>query len=242
MHQGVKMATETQNVAEEIQPEEVVHPPQEQVLQSQEAQEPISQVEENDKDYNFRQLREGKKQLEDEVKQLRRQMDGLAQEQASQQTRDEESIEIGDDDLVEGRHVKKLMSQVEKMFERKEAEIIPERLKARFSDFDNVVSKENIENLKETEPELYRSIISGNNLFDKGVAAYRAITSLGIYQPKEDYMKQKENVRSNHNKPMSVQAVKGQGALHEANVFAQGLTPDLRKQLQKEMVEAIKAR
>jgi hypothetical protein len=41
---------------------------------------------------------------------------------------------------------------------------------------------------------------------------------------------------------MSVQAVKGQGALHEANVFAQGLTPDLKKQLQKEMVEAAKAR
>lgn len=241
MHKGVKMATETQNVAEEIQNEEVIHPPQQQVLQSQEAHEPVTQQDENDKDYNFRQLREGKKQLEEEVKQLKRQMDGLAQQQASNQTRDEDSMEIGDDDLVEGRHVKKLMSQVEKMFQQREAETIPERLKARFSDFDEVVSKENIENLRDTEPELYRTITAGNDLFAKGISAYKTLKSMGIYQPKEDYIKRKDNVHSNHNKPMSVQAIKGQGALHEANIFAQGLTPDLKKQLQKEMEAAIKA-
>ena len=43
-------------------------------------------------------------------------------------------------------------------------------------------------------------------------------------------MKKKEQVQSNHKKPMSAQAIKGSGALHEANVFANGLTPELKKQ------------
>ena len=55
-------------------------------------------------------------------------------------------------------------------------------------------------------------------------------------------MKQKDHVQSNHNKPVSAQAIKGSGALHEANIFAGGLTPELKKQLQKEMAEAAKSR
>jgi len=232
------MAVEAPNVSEEIHNEEVVHPPEKQETVSQEQLDNPSSQQEDNKDYNFKQLREGKKQLEEEVRQLRAQMDSFADTQSSSPHKDEDSMDIGDDDLVEGRHVKKLMSRVEKMIYQKEVEAIPDRLKTRFNDFDDVVTKENIENLKKTEPEIYRSITSGSDIFAKGVSAYKTLKALGIYKQPQDFSQQKQHVQSNHNKPMSVQAVKGQGALHEANVFAQGLTPDLKKQLQKEMVRS----
>lgn len=232
------MATNTENVAEEIQNEEVVQSQNENLSHSHETQEPPSQSNDDDKEYNFRQLREGKKQLEEEVNRLRDEIRAISQKQTPSS---EESFEIGDDDIVEGRHVKKLYSRLENLIKQKEAASIPDRLSNRFSDFNQVVTKENIEKLKTLEPEIYTSITSGEDLFSKGVSAYKTLKALGIYKESQDFSAEKEQVRNNSKKPMSVQAVKGQGALHEANVFANGLTPDLKKQLHKEMVEASKA-
>jgi len=237
------MATELQNVAEEIQQEEVIQPQVEGEEVSQETQSEVHE-EAKDKEYNFRQLREKSRQIEEERDYYRKQVEEMIRASKSRVEPEEESSSVGDEDLIEGRHYKALESQVRELtkhVKQRELETIPERLKSRFSDFDDVVTKENIEKLKETEPELYQSITSGNDLFAKGVSAYKALKGLGLYKPKEDFSKQKEVVKNNHSKPMSVQAVKGQGALHEANVFAQGLTPDLKKQLQKEMEEARKA-
>ena len=72
--------------------------------------------------------------------------------------------------------------------------------------------------------------------------AYKTLKGLGYVPENNNLMKQKDQVQSNHKKPLSAQAIKGSGALHEANVFANGLTPDLKKKLQKEMAEAAKAR
>ena len=235
------MTIDSENVAEEVQKEEVVHPIEKESVVDQQTPQSSAEKTANDKEYNFKQLREGKKQLEEEVKYLREKMESLVQSKEAEQLREEDSMEIGDDDLAEGRHIKKMMSRVEKMLYQKELQEIPERLKARYADFDEVVSKENIEKLKRSEPEIYLSITDGQDLFAKGISAYKTLKALGIYQPKEDYSKQKDHVQSNYKKPMSVQAIRGQGALHEANVFAQGLTPELKKQLYKEMVEASKS-
>jgi hypothetical protein len=236
------MATETENVAEEVQREEVVQPQEEQKAQSQDTQEVSQeQSDENNKEYNFRQLRESNKQLAEKLRKTEEIIESIAQKQ-NQTAQSEEELNLGEEDLVEGKHLKKVIGKIEKMIQQKDLEAIPDRLRNKFEDFDHVVTKENLEKLKESEPELYRTIRSGTDLFAKGVAAYKTLRSLGYAQERENYMKQKDIVQSNHKKPLSAQAVKGQGALHEANVFANGLTPELKKQLQKEMVEAAKAR
>ena len=234
------MATPTENVVDESQPEEVVPPQEEQQAQSQDTQE-ASPSEESSKDYNFRQLREVNKQLEERLRKSEDVIQSIAQSKR-QSPVEEEEIEIGEEDLVEGKHLKKMEAKLAKMIQQKEMEQIPERLRNKFSDFDQVVTKENLKKLEETEPELFNTIRSGNDLFSKGVAAYKTLNSLGLSREKEDYMKNKQHVQSNHKKPVSAQAVKGQGAIHEANIFANGLTPELKKQLQREMVEAAKAR
>ncbi len=53
-------------------------------------------------------------------------------------------------------------------------------------------------------------------------------------------MQDKAKLDQNVKKPMSVQAVRKQGALSEANSFANGLTPELKKSLLAEMASARK--
>lgn len=228
------MGEESQNVAEEIQASEVVH------SENQTQESPVSQEERGfSKEDNFVRLRETKQQLERENRELKQ---ALLRSSKAEETEDNLSIE--DDDLVDGRVVKKLYSEIKtlrKSYEQEKLSSIPDRLRSKFSDFDQVVTQENIEKLKNNEPELYSSITSGSDLYAKGVAAYKTLKSLGLVE-KDPYEEEKRIVKQNHSKPVSVQAIKGQSALSDANIFAKGLTPDLKKHLQEEMEQAIKAR
>lgn len=236
------MATKVENVTEEIPEQEVVQPQQEQQEEvsgqtAQITQEEISQkTEEKSKEYNFKQMRETLQQRDEEIRVLRNRDESFKEE-------------LGEDDLVEGKHLKKGLAEIKDIIRRKELETVPDKLKSKFEDFNDVVTKENLEKLQKTEPELFQSLqledrrkVSAGDLFVKGIAAYKTIKSLGISPENQEYMNKKEHIQSNHNKPMSVQAIKGAGAIHKANAFANGLTPELQKQLQKEMTEAIKAR
>lgn len=226
---------EEENVANEIaqasNEQEVVQPDQ---SESSESQAHSSQ--ESDKDRNFRELRESKRQVEMELRELREQMESFRRSQMPQQQEAAEP-ELSDDDLVEGKHLKRYIKRLEQRLEQQAQASVPDRLRTKFSDFDQVVTPENIEKLKQAEPEMYATLIAGNDLYTKGVSAYKALRNFGIVKG-DSYVAEKEHVQKNSSRPMSTQAIKGQGALHEANAFAKGLTPDLRKQLYQEMVNS----
>jgi predicted RNase H-like nuclease (RuvC/YqgF family) len=227
----------TQKNVADNQHEEAVQPQETHSTPEVEAQ----SKELSDKERNFIRLRETKEHLEKENRELK----NAIQRQAlpTGEPKDED-IGISDDDLVEGKHYKKLHREIEnlkKSYEQERLSTIPERLKNKFSDFDQVVTQENIEKLKISEPEVYASITSGSDLYAKGVSAYKTLKALGIVED-DLYSAKKEQVQRNSERPISAQAVRGQGALSEANIFAKGLTPELRKQLQQEMAQAIKAR
>lgn len=235
------MAEEQANVAE-LQQEEVVQPKEE--ASQAEATELTSRVSEtpppSDKDYNFKRLREEKERIDQELAETRKRLREFEQ-------LDPDNID--DSDLAEGRHVKSLQRRVEsqakelKKFQDSYHQQMMtsqiETFRSKNPDFDQVVTKENIEKLKTTEPEVFASITVGEDLYAKSVSAYKTLKALGIADPYKD---QKDQVQVNQSRPLSAQAVKGQGALSDANAFAKGLTPELKKQLQHEMVEAIKAR
>jgi len=239
------MAT-NQNVKEEVHHEEPVQP-QEIINNSQTSPDAQTQTSEESstKEYNFRKLEESKKQLEGKVEQL----EGIVRKMASENTEETQEVPVSqdysglaDEDLAEGRHIKMVTQELQtlkKQMQQQELKAVPDRLTSKFSDFNQVVSAENIEKLKNTEPELYSSIISGTDLYAKGVSAYKALKGLGIV--KDEFHEQKEQVKENHNRPMSAQSINGQSALSEKNIFAGGLTTDLKKQLQQEMVDAAKA-
>lgn len=219
---------EEENVAEAVQHEEVIQP-QEQVAPTSQSPEVEAQPNDlSDKERNFQRMREKTARLEREKAELQNALE--AQENPT-------DTGVASDELVEGKHLQKLYQEIEKV---KNA-AIPDRLRSKFPDFDQVVTKENVEKLKQSEPELFVSIKSGDDLYAKGVSAYKTLRALGIAKD-DPYKAQKEQVHQNQSRPLSTQAIKGQGALSEANIFAKGLTPELKKQLQQEMAQAVKAR
>lgn len=154
----------------------------------------------------------------------------------------EEDFGIKDEDLVEGKHfrtLKKEISELKTQLKQKEASTVDDRLSAKFPDYADVVSKENIELLKQNEPELALSLWRlQDDPYAQGVAAYKLMTKLGLKQEKPS--PEKEKALSNAKKPVSVNAVTKQSAIGNAHMFENGLTPELKKSLWKEMQQAMK--
>lgn len=243
------MENQTENVSEEIQEQAPVQATETSIAETVDTQQTQETPSQSDKEYNFNQLRKSKEQLENRVGELEGHLKTMLETspQAVPAPAPSNDFDIGDDDLAEGKHLKKMYQELRKDSAELRKQAASQQMQAqaaqltsKFSDFNEVVTKENIEQLKQTEPELHASITGGADLYINGVAAYKALKSLGI--AKDNFSSQKDQVQTNHNRPVSTQAIKGHGALSEKNIFAGGLTPELRKHLQKEMSEAKKAR
>ena len=168
----------------------------------------------------------------------------LEEEKARKLESADEDLNISDDDLTEGRHYKKLQKEL-KQLKQEAAQIKQQtalsatemRLKAQYSDFDRVVSKENIEALKEKYPEVALSLAANNDIYSKAVSAYTMIKNLGIVKD-DNSIDTKALVHKNMAKPKpsaSISPQKGDSPLSNAYTFENGLTPELKKQLWKEM-------
>ena len=200
---------------------------------------------ESDKDKNFAVLR-------DKVARMERERDELARsKQAAQQliVEEEDDLGIGDDDLAEGKHLKKQHKELKQM--KKELaetkrvmyeQTAEARIKAQFPDFDKVVSQDTLAALRETYPEIAQTLNSSTDLYSKASAAYTMVKKLGLYTP-DLYEKERAHAANNAAKPRSTASVspqQGESPLSNANAFSQGLTPELKKKLYAEMVEAKK--
>lgn len=162
----------------------------------------------------------------------------------------EEDISLGADDIAEGKHLAKLQKQIKnltgelKKYQQESAlSSVENKIRTNYPDFDSVVSRANLESLKNSYPELAQTLYSAQDEYAKAASAYTLIKKLGI-DNNESYDMDKRKVQENAAKPkplVSLAAQTGQpGALAHANAFAGGLTKDLQAQLLKEMTEARK--
>lgn len=230
---------------------------------SEETQEP-EQPQESEASRNFRELREKAKRAEKErdeainvIKQIEQ---AYYQQQAQQQPKQpqvqkpqEEEITYGDDDLLEGKHLKRerkhrdeeiaaLKKQMQQYQQESNERAVESKLTGMYPDFYDVVTKDNIKALREMDPYLADSLHSNPDMMSKAISTYRQIKNNGIV-PKENYEPQKQRAKSNTNKPRSTASLspqQGDSPLSRANAFANGLTPELKQQLYKEMREKAK--
>lgn len=158
----------------------------------------------------------------------------------------EPELNLADEDIVTYGQVKRLIQRdaaalADRVVRDRENATVDERLESKYSDFKDVVSKENIELLKQTEPELAKSLsLLKDDPMEQGVAAYKLLKKLGMGIKAEEDMPEKKKAIENGKKPVSVQSVTRQSAIGNAHLFENGLTPELKAALQKEMKEAIK--
>ena len=203
---------------------------------------------------SFKMLRQKAAQIErerDEYARRLKEIETAKQVQQPQQQFDDEDIRIGNEELVEGKHLSQYNKKLKKMEQQLQAyqqqsyqQSAEVRLKTQYTDFDKVVSRDNIEALRIAYPELAQTIGASGDLYNTGVAAYTMIKKLGIDQ-QEDYKEDVERIQKNAAKPRplaSVSPQQGNSPLAQANAFANGLTPELQKQLMQEMLEARKNR
>lgn len=162
------------------------------------------------------------------------------------------SVNVEEDALVEGKHLSKVNKQIKKLenqlkqYEQQASLNVTEtRIKHAYPDFDSIVTKDNLDNLRNNYPEIASTINSSQDIYAKAVSAYTMIKKLGIAAPVDTFQDEKAQAQKNALKPKPLASVSPSGSndspLNRANAFASGkLTDDLQKALLKEMQEARK--
>lgn len=204
-----------------------------------------SSEDDDGKDKNWRQARQRMREKNEELHSMRQQMGLMAQhlqELRSTQKKAPEPVDepwLTETEKRLHNELNEVKGYVEKI-RAKESDYVIERLRGRFNDFDSVVNVDNVKQLQRDNPALAKAIASmQGDQYEQGLAAYEILKRSG-YQQDGQAMYDKEKLEKNTKKPVSVQAVRKEGPLAEANRFAMGLTPALQKELNKEMTEASK--
>lgn len=199
-----------------------------------------------DQDRNWKEARRKMQELEAKAREQEEIIKKLSSSPAPKE--DDELDKLGDEDIVTKKQAMKLASRMaesiaQKVIKEREASTVDERLQLKYPDFAQVVTKENIDFLKENEPELAESLSYYPDPFKQGVAVYKLLKKAGVTEGEvvsKPSTQEKEKAIKNSQKPVSVNAVTKQSAIGNAHMFENGLTPELKASLLKEMREAAK--
>jgi len=215
---------------------------------------PTVEKQTSDKDQNLRYLREKADAAERRAQELERmiQMNMNQQQHTKIQVEEDDELDISDDTYVEGKQLKKYIKELKKdlkntkkQFEETSYKNVVAnaemRLKSQFTDFDNVVTKDNLNKLANMKPSLYRSIMSNQDIYDQGYSAYDIIKSSGIMD--DTYASQDKKMEDNRSKPRSAGSVSPQDAevptLSRVGDYDRRiLTPERKEQLRRQVEEA----
>jgi len=205
------------------------------------------------KEVNHRILRERAEAAERRAADLEYQLQQRQMQQVAHDTIPEDDdalLDINDDAYVEGHQVKKYLKKmndrVAKATRRLEEEaqktsikVAETNLKYQFTDFDKVVTKENLEKLSRTKAPLFRSIMANPDIYDRGYSAYEAIKNL---IPENNYEAVDRKLEENRQRPRSAAAVApqtGDTPLSRAGDYDRRvLTEERKAQLRKQVEEA----
>ena len=156
----------------------------------------------------------------------------------------DELDKLADDDIITKAQGKRLFAKMAKdiasdAIRQHSASTVEERIKNKYSDYDDVVTAENIALLKQKKPSVALSVAHNPDPFSQAEAVYDALKMMGLGQT-EEHSVAKDKAMKNTQKPVSVNAVTKQSAIGNAHLFENGLTPELKQSLWKEMQQAAK--
>lgn len=139
-----------------------------------------------DKEINFERLRKKAERLERELEEKSRELE--EQKKATAPVDD-----IGDDDFVEGRQFKSIKEKTAYLEKRQielENQMMLKEVYAKYPDIDEIVTKENLEVLKELEPEIHESLRNTNvNPKTTYINAYKHVKNYVLKQNESNNMK-----------------------------------------------------
>jgi len=236
----------TDEVEQSVNQEEVA-PPTNSEEQQDSPQETAQEVQDppiKDQEYNWREAR----RKIDELEYRTRQQDDLISKLQNQKTvapQEDDLAKLAEDDIITVKQAKNIGQKMarevaEQVIREREAATVDERVKNRFPDFYDIVTKENFGVLQQQDPELAQSIVGlAHDPYAQAVAAYKLLKKQGFGEMAKN-QPQKNKALENSRKPVSVQSVTKSSAIGEVHRFENGLTPELKKELWKEMQQAMK--
>jgi len=194
----------------------------------------------------FRDMRTQKEMAERELELTKRYVREIeARSQQPQQPQPQPEPELSDSDLVEWKHVKKLQSELSSLRNQAADQVQESKLRTKYPDIDSVVTADNIERLRMSDPDSAQAVQEAKSLYAKGLLAYRLIKALDPAPGVDAYERDKQQAQLNAQKPRSLSSLhpqRGGTPLSRAASYAGDLTPELQKALLKEMNDAIKSR
>jgi len=212
---------------------------------------------------SFQEIRLKNEQLQrerDEALRILKQVEEYATQQQQLQMNQPKQEEVyksdyDDDDIVEGRHLKNEIGAIKKEFSsykqkheqwlaQQQQQMIENQLKAKYADFDKVVTYENCVKLRELKPEIASTLNQSTDVYNKASATYTLLKELGIYQ---DNVINPDVQKAQHNalKPKGIASVspqRGDSPLSHANAFAGELSESDRRKIYANMVANAKRR
>jgi len=199
----------------------------------------------NAQSVNMANLRAAKEKAEQERAVLAAQVEELKKQQA--EPVEKPAPEYGDEDFVEGKHLRKELEAIkaqQQQFEATQRETAEAaELRRKYTDFTKVMTSANADKLQELDPETFMTIANSTaSYYQRSVAAYKRIKELGIFV-EDNHEKDRAAAQTNVAKPRPMNSVspqQGDSPLSMANAFSNGLTPELKQQLWKEMQDASK--
>lgn len=267
---GLPLKTNVEPVA----PVEVVAPePVQEVVPEVESEQPEPQEQGNDvveeapvapvakpvdTTINWKKLRDEKAASDKKIHDLEAALAAKQAPKESQEPEEDLSLDLDEDALAEGKHLRKVDKRFQKMQreldqykqqaqqaqQQSAQQALQAKLKQQYPDWDQVYSEENIARLQVQEPEIYQALNASTDVYKAGISAYKMIKQMGISAPVDVYAQDKARAQANASKPKSLASIspqQGDSPLSKANAFANGnLTDDLAKSLWKEMNDARK--
>lgn len=239
------------------------HPQEQQVQETKQPEQEKEQPKrDSNSDQNWRLMRDRAESAERRAQELERMVQqNLNQNMPSQKIQlvedDDDDSDISDDSYIEGRQYKKQLKAVKKELKetRKQFQEIAQRtiidqaefkLKTQFPDFDQVVTTDNLQKLQMMKPSLHRSILSNDDIYDKGYTAYEMIKAVGISREYPEIDDNDRRIEDNRTKPRSSANASPQSAdtplTRVGDYDRRIITEDRRNQLLRQVAEAKKYR
>lgn len=182
---------------------------------------------------NFKAIRESKRRLESELAEQAKKIQEYELEIKKHESSGE--LEI-DTDLVNNDAQLQKMQQ---MYAQTQAMQVEIQLKSKYTDFDKVVSADNVDVLKSLYPKEAYNIINEKDIYKKAEKAYEAMKKYNIFTTDDNtttnFEAKKERVARNSAKPRPISSARpGSPALGAANAFAED-SDDARRRTFAEM-------
>lgn len=223
------MTEEAKN--KDVNTQETVIPVEATEAKSQETSDVKPTPTEGSKEYNWRKMEQKMDDLERNNQEMAR---ALEEKKNPPTAEPDELSELQQDDLVTVSQVDKLAEiRAKKIvaaeFAKKEKEALPIRTKAKYEDYDQIVTDEHIKLLVQEDPDLEHDIQVSKNPFAR---AYKEIKKSQFFRERLKNKANTERIDNNSNKPVSSNTIAKQSPLSQANAFANFSKEDLRKEME----------